>query len=65
MASEEKTEESKYYLDFSQDIRKCIIVYEVKGNVHSPVMYIKRPKWIPEEEFFTFVRSLKIFKSSE
>jgi hypothetical protein len=53
--------EEKYFLDFSKTIRKCIIMYEVKGSVHSPIMYIKKPKWRSEEEFVEFVKSLQIY----
>jgi len=42
---------SKYYIDTSRDIRKSIIIYQVKGSVHSPVMYISKPKWISQEDF--------------
>lgn len=52
---------NEYYLDFSREIRKSIIIYQVKGSVHSPVAYISRPKWINEKDFEKFVRSLTIY----
>ena len=41
----------KYYLDTSMTIRKAIVMYKIDDNVHSPVRYLKKPKWISDEEF--------------
>lgn len=41
----------RYYIDKSKTIRKSIIVYGVNGGLHSPVMYISKPKWISQEDF--------------
>lgn len=42
---------SEYYIDKSRDLRKSIIIYRVNESVHSPVMYISKPKWISQEDF--------------
>jgi hypothetical protein len=51
-----------YFLDFSKEIRKSIVLYKQTGSVATPMAYISRPKWIEEKDFEEFVRSLKIYK---
>ena len=41
----------EFYIDKSKSIRKSVIIYQVKDNVHYPVMYIKKPKWRTDKEF--------------
>lgn len=55
-------EKEEYYLDFSKQIRKSIILYKIKGSIASPMAYIKKPKWMEEEDFEAFIRSLDIYK---
>jgi len=53
----------EYYIDrskSSKSIRKSVIIYEVKGNVHSPIMYLQKPKWRTDEEFNEFLDNMQI-----
>jgi hypothetical protein len=52
--------EVKYYIDKSRSIRKSVIIYKVDGSVHSPVMYLQKPKWISEREFDNFLKKVQI-----
>ncbi len=53
-------EKSKYYLDSSMDLRKSIIMYKIDGCVHSPVMYLKKPKWVSDEDFKDLFNRMQI-----
>jgi hypothetical protein len=50
----------EYYIDRSKSIRKSVIIYEVKGNVHSPIMYLQKPKWRTDEEFNEFLDNMQM-----
>jgi hypothetical protein len=52
--------EESYYIDRSMSIRKSVIIYHNKGSVHSPIVYIKKPKWVSEEEFNDFLDRMQI-----
>ena len=53
--------EPEYYIDKSKSIRKSVIIYQIKGNVHSPVLYISKPKWRTEEEFSDLLNRIEIY----
>ena len=50
----------EYYIDKSKTIRKSIIIYRDMGSVHSPIMYLSKPKWVSQEEFDAFVDNMTI-----
>jgi len=50
----------EYYIDKSKTIRKSIIIYRDMGSVHSPIMYLPKPKWVSQEEFDAFVDNMTI-----
>ena len=50
----------EYYIDRSKSIRKSVIIYEVKGSVHSPIIYVQKPKWRTDEEFNEFLDNMQI-----
>jgi hypothetical protein len=56
-----KEKQPEYYIDKSKSIRKSIIIYRIKGSVHSPIMYISKPKFITENEFNDFINNMQIF----
>jgi len=41
----------EFYIDKSKSIRKSIVIFQVKDNIHFPVMYLKKPKWVTDKEF--------------
>lgn len=51
---------SEFYIDRSKSIRKSIIIYQIKGSVHSPVVYLSKPKWITDEEFNDLIDRMQI-----
>ena len=51
---------SEFYIDRSKSIRKSIIIYQIKGSVHSPVVYLSKPKWITDEEFNDLLDRMQI-----
>ena len=51
---------SEFYIDRSKSIRKSIIIYQIKGSVHSPVVYLSKPKWINDEEFNDLIDRMQI-----
>jgi len=53
--------EVEYYIDRSKTIRKSVIIYQVKGNVHSPIFYISKPKYRTEQEFNDFLDRMEIY----
>lgn len=53
-------QEVKYYIDKSRSIRKSVIIYKVDGSVHSPVMYLQKPRWISKGEFDKFLDKVQI-----
>lgn len=60
-----KQTSKKYYLDKSKTIRKSIIIYKNKGSVHSPIIYISKPKWVTNEEFDKFINNMQIIVPNE
>lgn len=50
----------EFYLDRTGSIRKSVIIYRVEGSVHSPIMYISKPKWRTEEEFSDLLDRMEI-----
>jgi hypothetical protein len=52
--------EVRYYIDKSRSIRKSVIIYKVDGSVHSPVIYLQKPRWISEREFDNFLKKVQI-----
>lgn len=50
----------EYYIDRSKTVRKSVIIYKVEGNVHSPIMYLKKPKWRTDEEFNEFLDNMQM-----
>lgn len=55
-----KQTSEKYYIDKSKTIRKSIIIYENKGSVHTPIIYIVKPKYVTQEEFDKFINNMQI-----
>ena len=51
---------SEFYIDRSKSIRKSIIIYQIKGSVHSPVVYLSKPKWITDEDFNDLLDRMQI-----
>lgn len=41
----------RYYIDRSGSIRKSVIVYEIRGSLHTPILYISKPRWLTDSEF--------------
>ena len=41
----------KYYIDRSRSLRKSVIVYEIRGSLHTPILYISKPRWLTDSEF--------------
>lgn len=60
MIQELKEDKEEYYIDYSRQIRKSIMLYRLKGSVATPVVYFTKPKWIKEEDFVSFIKSLSI-----
>lgn len=60
MIQELKEDKEEYYIDYSRQIRKSIMLYRLKGSVATPVVYFTKPKWIKEEDFVRFIKSLSI-----
>ena len=52
--------EGRYYIDKSRSIRKSVIIYEISGSVHSPIMYLQKPKWVSQERFEKFLEDMVI-----
>ena len=50
----------EYYIDKSKSIRKSVIVYKINGCVHSPIMYIQKPKYVTEDEFNDYLNRIQI-----
>lgn len=50
----------EYYIDYSRQIRKSIMLYRLKDSVATPVVYFIKPKWIKQEDFENFIKSLSI-----
>lgn len=50
-----------YYIDRSKSVRKSVIIYQIKGSVHSPVVYLSKPKWIEDDEFNDLLDRMNIF----
>jgi len=50
----------EYYIDRSKSIRKSVIVYRIEGSVHSPIMYLQKPKWRTDEEFNEFLDNMQM-----
>ena len=46
-----KKENDRYYIDRSRSIRKSVIVYEIRGSLHTPILYISKPRWLTDSEF--------------
>jgi hypothetical protein len=59
--TQDKTKE-EYFLDFSKQIRKSIVLYKQRGSVATPMAYINKPRWIEEKDFVEFIKSLDIYK---
>jgi hypothetical protein len=53
----------EYFLDFSKEIRKSIILYKQTGSIATPMAYISKPRWIEEKDFVEFIKSLDIYKT--
>ena len=51
---------SEFYIDRTKSIRKSVIIYKVQGSVHSPIMYISKPKWRTDEEFNDILDRMEI-----
>lgn len=51
---------SEFYIDRSKSIRKSVIIYHINGSVHSPVVYLSKPKWITDEEFNDLLDRMQI-----
>ena len=49
-----------YYIDKSRSLRKSVIIYKIDGNVHSPVMYLQKPRWISKNDFDKFLDNIQI-----
>ena len=41
----------RYYIDRSRKLRKSVIVYEIRGGLHTPILYISKPRWLTDSEF--------------
>lgn len=41
----------RYYIDRSRKLRKSVIVYEIRGSLHTPILYISKPRWLTDSEF--------------
>ena len=41
----------RYYIDRSRSIRKSVILYEIRGSLHTPILYISKPRWLTDSEF--------------
>lgn len=50
----------EYYIDRSKSVRKSVIIYKVEGSVHSPIMYLQKPKWRTDEEFNEFLDNMQM-----
>lgn len=50
----------EFYIDRSMSIRKAVIIYQVKGSIHSPIMYLKKPKWVSNDDFNDFLDKMQI-----
>jgi hypothetical protein len=50
----------EYYIDRSKSIRKAVIIYRIEGSVHSPIMYLQKPKWRTDEEFNEFLDNMQM-----
>ena len=55
-----KQTSEKYYIDKSKTIRKSIIIYENKGSVHTPIIYVSKPKYVTQDEFDKFINNMQI-----
>jgi hypothetical protein len=51
---------SEYYIDRSKSVRKSVIIYQIKGSVHSPVVYLSKPKWIKDDDFNDLLDRMQI-----
>lgn len=51
---------SEFYIDRSKSIRKSVIIYHINGSVHSPVVYLSKPKWITDEDFNDLLDRMQI-----
>ena len=60
-----KQTSEKYYIDKSKTIRKSIIIYENKGTVHSPIIYISKPKYVTQDEFDKFINNIQIIVKND
>lgn len=52
--------QESYYIDRSKSIRKSVIIYEINGGVHSPIMYIQKPKYRTDKEFEDYLNRMQI-----
>lgn len=41
----------RYYIDRSRKLRKSVIIYEIRGSLHTPILYISKPRWLTDSEF--------------
>lgn len=58
--TEVKMNENKFYIDKTKELRKSIIIYKVNESIHSPIMYLSKPKWVSQEEFDNFFNNMII-----
>ena len=49
-----------YYIDRSKSVRKSVIIYRIKESVHSPVVYLSKPKWIEDDDFNDLLDRMQI-----
>ena len=61
----EKKQEIEYFIDKSKSFRKSVILFQMKGNVASPLLYINKPKHINEEEFNKILDRIQIYIKPE
>lgn len=40
---------------------KCWTIYKVDGCVHTPMVYLRKPRGVGQEEFDMFMRWVKIY----
>jgi hypothetical protein len=52
--------DKEFYLDTSKTFRKSIVLFKIKGCVHYPIMYLKKPKYITEKEFNEIFERMQI-----
>lgn len=47
-----------YYLDFSKELRKSVVLWKIEGNVWTPVVYFQKPANMDQQEFQTLLKNL-------